>query len=216
MTVKAFDTAGNQSALSVPLAVSTTRSAPPTDTTAPSVPTGLAATNVMTTGFTLSWAAATDNFSVNRYEIYRNDVKLADSTAATFAVTGLTPGTGYAFKVVAVDAAGNKSGDSAVLQVTTVATPTTDTTAPSVPTGLASSNITTTGFRVSWNASTDNVGVTGYNVYRNGTYIGTTTGTFFNFTGLTKITSYNITVLAFDAAKNRSAQSAALAVKTLP
>jgi chitodextrinase len=93
-----------------------------------------------------------------------------------------------------------------VAWVDALANTVTDTVSPTVP----------TGFKVSWTASTDNVGVTGYNIYRNGAYIGTTTGTFFNMTGLAKNTSYNITVLAFDAAKNRSVHSQGLAVTTTP
>jgi len=90
-----------------------------------------------------------------------------------------------------------------------------DTQAPSVPTGLSSSNITQTSFTLSWTASTDNVGVTGYEVYKNGTLAGTTTtATTFNVTGLTASTAYAMTVKAKDAAGNVSAASSALNVTT--
>jgi chitodextrinase len=122
----------------------------------------------------------------------------------------LVSGRTYTVTIRARDAAGNISPISSAISVTTP-----DTVVPTAPTNLGSSNITTSGFRVSWTAATDNVAVTAYNVYRNGTYIATTGGTFFNFTGLAANTTYNITVLALDAAKNRSPLSAALSVKTL-
>jgi chitodextrinase len=74
--------------------------------------------------------------------------------------------------------------------------------APSVPAGLASSNITQTSFTLSWTASTDNVGVTGYEVFRNGVSVGTPTGTSLSVTGLTCATTYPMTVRARDAAGN--------------
>ena len=89
-----------------------------------------------------------------------------------------------------------------------------DTQAPSVPTGLASSGITQTGFTLTWAASTDNTGVTGYEVFRNGTSIGTPASTSFNITGLTCNTAYSMKVRARDAAGNWSAQSTALNVTT--
>ena len=89
-----------------------------------------------------------------------------------------------------------------------------DTQAPSVPSGLASSAVTQTAFTLTWSASTDNVGVTGYQVFRNGTSVGTPTATTFAVTGLTAGTSHAMTVRARDAAGNWSAQSAALNVTT--
>jgi hypothetical protein len=89
-----------------------------------------------------------------------------------------------------------------------------DTAPPSVPAGLSSSTITQTSFRLSWTASTDNVGVTGYEIFRNGTSIGTSATTSFNVTGLTANTTYSMRVRARDAVPNWSAQSAALNVTT--
>lgn len=89
-----------------------------------------------------------------------------------------------------------------------------DTQAPSVPTNLSASNVTQTSLTLSWTASTDNVGVTGYDVYQGGTNIGSVTGTTANVTGLSAGTSYSFTVRAKDAAGNVSAASAALNVTT--
>jgi glucuronoarabinoxylan endo-1,4-beta-xylanase len=89
-----------------------------------------------------------------------------------------------------------------------------DTQAPSVPAGLASATITQTSFQLRWNAATDNVGVTGYEVFRGGSSIGTTTGTSFNVPNLAPATTYAMRVRARDAAGNWSAQSATLNVTT--
>jgi endoglucanase len=170
------------------------------DTQAPSVPTGLASSNVATTSCTLSWAASTDNVGVWGYQVYKNGVYLGGTTSLTMNITGLTCGTTYNFTVDAFDAASpaNISAASTVKSVTTLACA--DTQAPSVPTGLTSSNVTTTSCTLSWAASTDNVGVWGYEVYKNGAYLGGTTSLSMNITGLTCGSSYNFTVDAFDAA----------------
>ena len=82
---------------------------------------------------------------------------------------------------------------------------TVDTQAPSAPTNLLASNITQTTVDLSWNASTDNVEVTSYDVYQGLTNIGSvTTGTSFQVTELTADTAYSFTVYARDDATNTS------------
>ncbi|MET9440432.1 glycoside hydrolase family 6 protein [Streptomyces sp. NPDC006610] len=91
-----------------------------------------------------------------------------------------------------------------------------DTTAPTAPTGLTATAKTATSVSLSWTASTDDRGVSGYDVYRNGTKVNTTpvSGTTYTDTGLTASTAYSYTVRARDAAGNVSAASAALSVTT--
>ncbi|CAL9289819.1 MULTISPECIES: glycoside hydrolase family 6 protein [Streptomyces] len=91
-----------------------------------------------------------------------------------------------------------------------------DTTAPTVPTGLRATAKTATSVSLAWTAATDDVGVTGYDVYRDGTKVGAApvTGTTFTDTGLSASTAYGYTVRARDAAGNVSAASAALSVTT--
>jgi chitodextrinase len=94
-----------------------------------------------------------------------------------------------------------------------------DTQPPTVPTGLAVTGVTAHSVSLSWNASTDNVGVTGYTVYRNGSSVGTTGGanaTSFTDTTAAPSTTYSYTVDAFDGAGNHSAQSSPPVQATTP
>ena len=79
-----------------------------------------------------------------------------------------------------------------------------DTEAPTTPGALTASNITSNSATLTWNASTDNVGVTAYNVSIDGSQVGTTTNTSFNVSGLSQLTTYNASVTAQDAAGNIS------------
>ena len=76
--------------------------------------------------------------------------------------------------------------------------------APTAPTAFAKTGATATTIATSWTASTDNVGVTGYRLYRDGTRSTPTTNTAYTFTGLTCNTSYTLGVEAVDAAGNVS------------
>jgi hypothetical protein len=109
-----------------------------------------------------------------------------------------------------------KSGmsDSSVTTGTyTITTP--DTQAPTAPTNLAGVAVSSSQINLGWTASTDNVGVTNYVVYRNGAPVGTPTGTTFNDTGLSASTAYSYTVKAEDAAHNLSPASNAINITTL-
>jgi hypothetical protein len=90
----------------------------------------------------------------------------------------------------------------------------TDTTAPTTPSGLAAPGRTASSVSLTWNASTDNVGVTGYRILRGGTQVGTTTTTSYTDSGLTPSTAYSYSVRAYDAAGNTSPASTALTVST--
>jgi len=212
-TVAAFDSAGNTSPQSAPRSV-TTASGGGADTTPPSTPTGVTATNVTASSITLSWQASTDNIGVLGYKIFRDGALADTTTSTTLAQTGLAANTTYVFNVAAVDAAGNVSGVSPSYSVTTAGGA--DTSAPSIPTGLTASGITASQATLAWQASTDNIGVSGYRVYRDGAVVGTTSDTRFTSAGLAANTSYAFTVAAFDSAGNASAQPPSLAVTTSP
>jgi hypothetical protein len=89
-----------------------------------------------------------------------------------------------------------------------------DTTAPSVPTNLAGTANSSSQITLTWTASTDNVGVTAYTVYRDGVAIGTAAGPSYDDNGLSAATLYSYAVAATDAAGNASALSAAIDVTT--
>jgi len=90
-----------------------------------------------------------------------------------------------------------------------------DTTAPTIPANLAASGTTTTATNLTWSASSDNVGVTGYNVYQGTTLKSSVTGTSYTVTGLVPNTAYTFTVKAKDLAGNISASSNVVNVTTL-
>jgi chitodextrinase len=202
-TIKAKDAAGNGS-VSGATAVATTDTAPPT---APGTPVASGTTGVATT---LTWAASSDNVGVAGYEVYRGSTLVATVTSTTFTDTGLAPGTTYSYTIKAKDAAGNGSAASVATAVTTL-----DTTPPTVPGTPVASGTTGTQTTLTWTASTDNVGVTGYEVYRGSTLVGTVTSTTFTDAGLTQGTTYSYTIKAKDAAGNGSAASGATAVTML-
>ena len=91
----------------------------------------------------------------------------------------------------------------------------TDTQSPSTPLNLVASGTTYNSTNLSWSASSDNIGVTGYNVYNGLNLVGTPTGTSFTVTGLMSTTSYTFTVKARDAAGNLSGLSNAVTITTL-
>jgi chitodextrinase len=116
--------------------------------------------------------------------------------------------------VAAYDAAGNVSAQSSQASATTPAP--LDTQSPTVPTGLTASVISSTQIDLSWTASTDNVGVAEYRIYRDGTYVGSTAGTSYQSTGLKPSTKYSYRVAARDAAGKTSAKSVAVTKTTQP
>ncbi|PWN67059.1 reprolysin-like metallopeptidase [Chryseobacterium oncorhynchi] len=89
-----------------------------------------------------------------------------------------------------------------------------DTIAPTAPT-LAASGTTSTSTNLSWSGATDNVGVTGYDVYQGASLIGSTASTTYTATGLTSSTTYSFSVKAKDAAGNASSSSNTVSVTTL-
>jgi len=185
----------------------------PSDTVAPSAPATLAASGTTTSSTVLSWSAATDNVAVTGYNVYNGATLVTSVTGLTYTVTSLAASTAYTFTVKAKDAAGNLSAASNAVAVTTL-TPVPDTAAPSTPSALTASGTTATSTNLSWTASTDNVAVTGYDVYKGGILVGTATGTTYAVSGLTASTAYSFYVQAKDAAGNVSTASNTVTVTT--
>lgn len=89
-----------------------------------------------------------------------------------------------------------------------------DTTPPTVPSGLTAVAFNANRINLSWTASTDNVAVTGYTVYRGGSPLATIAGTSYSDTGVFPLTTYTYSVDAYDAAGNHSAQSSSASATT--
>lgn len=178
------------------------------DTQAPTAPTNLIASNITNTTVDLNWTASTDDVGVTSYDIFVDGSSYASSATNSVTLTSLTQNTSYAITVYAKDAFGNTSTVSNTVNITT--TNIIDVDAPTVPTNLVVSNETSSTLDLAWTASTDNVGVTGYDIYVDGVFNGTTSSTTFTITGLSPTTTYSLTVLAKDGAANSSAQSTAV------
>lgn len=97
-----------------------------------------------------------------------------------------------------------------------LSTGTVETSAPTAPTGLTATAAGVTAVNLSWTASTDNIGIAGYRLYRGGALVKVIqgAGTTFTDAGLTPSTTYSYTLAAFDAAGNASAQSSAASATT--
>lgn len=197
----AYDLNGNRT--------SATKTTPPPDMTPPTAPGTPSFSNITMTSATASWTAATDNKGVVGYDYKVNAGAWQSLTGVLFVnLTGLSPATSYTVQVRARDAATNLGPTSS----NSFTTP--DTQAPTVPTGLSGSAPTSSTVDLSWNSSTDNVGVTGYRVYRNGGQIGTSATTSYSDGGRTGSTTYSYQVAAYDAATNVSALSNSINVTT--
>jgi chitodextrinase len=187
------------------------------DTQPPTMPTDLTATAVSASQINLTWTAATDNVGVAGYHVFRDGdaMPIATLSGTSFADTGLTASTAHTYTVSAFDAAGNESAPSVPASATTPVSA--DTQPPTMPTDLTATAASASQINLAWTAATDNVGVAGYNVFRDGgaTPIATVAGTSFSDTGLAPSTTHSYTVVAFDVAGNQSSPSATASATTL-
>lgn len=172
------------------------------DKQAPTTPGTPVASLVTATTARLSWTASTDNVAVTSYLVTAAGLTRSTATAS-IDLTGLAANTSYAVTVVALDAAGNRSGPSSGSFVTPTVP---DVQAPTTPGVPVASSVTASSATLSWTASTDNVAVTGYEI-KIGINTMTSAAPTLALVGLTASTLYAVEVRAFDAAGNRSAAS---------
>jgi fibronectin type 3 domain-containing protein len=217
--VTAVDAAGNESVKSSSVSATTP------DTVAPSVPSGLTASATAYNKIVLTWGPSSDTggSGLAGYRIYRNNASTPITSVAagigtgnvTYTDTTAQGSTAYSYTVSAYDGAGNESGKSNAASATTPAPP--DTTPPTTPTNFSATSTSLTSISLSWTASTDNVGVTGYQLLRNNSLIATLNASAVSYTdsNLTFGTTYTYSLRAVDAAGNVS-QSATLSAATLP
>ncbi len=195
-TVTSLDTAGNES---VPSQARTVVY----DTTAPGAPDQPAAAASPTNAKpSLTWTAVPGATS---YNVSRSGTPVANVATPSFTDSALASDGSYSYTVTALDAATNESPPSPARSVVY------DTTAPTQPTGL--DGLPTSNNPVlSWNASSDLNGVTSYNVYRNGTLLGSAASTTYTDTSVPSDGTWTYTVKALDAAGNISTASSAKAI----
>jgi chitodextrinase len=206
ITIRAKDTSDNVSLESNSVEVKMV------DTTAPSIPLGLKASNVNANGFLLTWSPSTDSGQIDGYEVYiLGNSQPVLVTEPMLTLNALNEYTTYSLTVIARDSAGNRSASSQVLDVRTL-----DSTKPTAPTEVKTTGtIEKNKFSIAWNPSTDNVGITSYEVYLNNKSLGRTEKSSFDATGLMQATNYSVKVVAYDASGNRSADSQLISVQTL-
>ncbi|MEE2779706.1 MAG: fibronectin type III domain-containing protein, partial [Myxococcota bacterium] len=175
----------------------------------------IVATDLSSGGVTLEWAAATDDVAVTAYQISQNGALVAtlDGAVTTHSVTGLSPWTDYVFQVQAQDEAGNLSQPGLELSVQTL-----DEQVPTWPeeAKVTGWDVGATSMLLWWSEAMDDVGVTGYRIYRDGVemaVIGADT-TAWPVTGLSPWTTYEFRVEAEDAAGNLSADGPVNTIQT--
>lgn len=163
---------------------------------------------VSTSQIQLTWTGNdTNGPGIKNYTVYRGSTLLTCTTSPCND-TGLAANTSYTYTVYIYDTA-NDVGSGTVTK-STLAPP------PSVPTGLSGTAPSKSQVSLSWTASTDSggPGLGGYNIYRGGTKIGTSTTTSYADSGLSAGTTYSYTVAAYDTNGATSAQSTAVNVTT--
>jgi len=209
-TVAAYDAAGNTSALSGSASVKTKVFTPP-----PPTPVGLTATATSPSQIKLNWTAATST-KVTGYNIFRNSVLIALVTnGTTYTNNGLTPSTNYTYTIASNDITGGVSSQTESVNATTLAAVAADTQAPTAPSGLTAVTVSSSRINLSWTASTDTVGVTGYSIFRDGINIAVVSnGTSYVDADLSAGKSYAYTVAAFDAIGNTSEKSSSVSATT--
>ena len=161
---------------------------------------------------TSSWVSVGTNASAPSWGAW----KLLTFTAGGTPSAYVSATQGIRVQIASNNTADNADIDYLAVSLTTGTTPPADTTAPSTPTGLASTAVTASSVSLAWTASTDDVGVTGYEVFQGSgtTPVATVTGTSATVSGLAASTAYSFTVKARDAAGNRSAASAPVTATT--
>jgi chitodextrinase len=168
-----------------------------------------------------SWSTDNRAYAVLEYGLtpsYGSNITwFGDDRGKNMNMIRLNPATTYYYRITSTEANNPQSISVIVGSLTTLNednTPVVDTTAPGQVLGLAATSISSSQINLSWDSATDNVGVTGYRIYRNGTQIDTTASTNHADLGLTPSTTYSYTVAAYDAAGNVGIQSSSASATT--
>jgi len=183
----------------------------------PDAPDGVIVSAGSASQITIHWneSSILSGLGLGGYDVYRNGVRIATTSATTYQDNGLSPSTQYCYTIVAFDVLGNDSDPSA--QTCAVTQSGIDATAPWVPSGLLVLANSASQVTLYWNASTDmgGSGLAGYRIYRNGVLIGSTASMTYTDTGLSAGTQYCYSIVAYDNAGNASSGSASVCA-TMP
>ena len=182
------------------------------DNQSPTSASNLVASNIATTSLTLTWDASTDNVGITAYEVYMNSLLKTTVATTSCSITGLVENTSYSFYIKAKDLAGNVSANSTTLNATTLQF--FDIIPPTIPSNITNSAKTTSSLTINWSNSSDNIGVTFYDIFVNGVLKTTVNTTNAIITGLTGLTTYSIYIKAKDAAGNISIASSPINLTT--
>jgi chitodextrinase len=207
--VAAYDAAGNVSGLSNEVSFSIVDRQIP-------VISNVASSGITSTGATITWTTneitnGGVSYGLTNYEHGASDPSWG--TNHSVVLSGLTASTTYHYQIWAMDQAANNA-ESGDYTFTTAAPP--DTQAPTVPKGLTATTVSSSQINLSWSASSDNVGVAGYKIYRDDTQIAATVDTSYQSAGLNASTRYSYRVAAYDEAGNTSAKSMPSTATTEP
>jgi chitodextrinase len=209
LTAVARDAAGNTTT-STAVSVNVDNAAPTVSITAPTAGSNINGTVTVNT-------TATDNTGgsgIAKVEFYADGVLKSTDTTSPYSFSWDTSTVSLGAHSLTAKAY-DKAPTANVTTSTAVSVNVTDGTPPSTPTNLHTTSTTTTSVSLAWTASTDNVGVTGYQVKRNGTTVTTTAALSYTDTGLSPSTSYSYTIVAVDAAGNASTAGGPLSATTL-
>lgn len=204
--VKAYDAAGNVSPASADMIAVTAADLQP-----PTAPSNLTLSAHSHTSLNLSWSPSADGTGVKGYVVYRNGSKVGSTSATSYTVKSLLPGTTYSFFVKAFDIAGNYSSQSSSIPGTTLP----DTKAPGKPFGLKETAVSETQITLMWSPSTDDVKVKSYEVYCDGEKKGTSSKSIFTAKNLIPGKTYKFNIIAVDTVGNRSDSSESIEITTL-
>ncbi len=180
----------------------------------PTMPQNLTATVININRIDLNWDVSRDNIEVIGYRIYRNGIIIDNVVINNYSDITVSPSINYNYSVTALDIDGHESEQSNIVSAMT-----NDGTPPSIPQNLEVLTISSTTIELEWEKSIDNIGVIGYDIYRDMDLIASIIGEISNLISYIDIelipsTSYIYSIVAWDAANNRSKHSDSLNVMT--
>ncbi|MBD3421610.1 MAG: hypothetical protein GF398_15955 [Chitinivibrionales bacterium] len=183
------------------------------DTQAPTQPGNVRASATAPMSITLAWNASSDNVGVKEYIVYKNNDSLGATAQQSFKAENLQQCTDYTFHIAAVDFSGNASSKSTAFTSKTDCV--NDTEPPSTPANVRVTDKSTRSLTIAWNASQDNTGISGYEVYNGTILVASVNATSATYDGLNPGTPVSLFVVAKDVAGNVSSPGDTLRDTTL-